>query len=314
MKIYNTLDKTKNWQGVTGGKKLGQKSLLLLFHLTNVTVGYFFLALVVPFYMLFRRKGYLAIYRYFRKHFSYSPLKSFLKTYHNHFIFGQCMLDRFAVYAGKKNFFKMKISGDEHFHKLLESEKGFIIASSHVGNFELSGCLLKQEIKRINVLVFGGETKEIMENRSKLFNSNNICIIPVFDDNISHIFAVKEALSEGEAVSMTCDRNLGSTKCVKSEFLSGNADFPIGAFTLAAHFNVPVIAIFMMKKSVSNYNIYVKPISYEDDGKISKKEKAIRLTHKYVKELDAIVRKYPEQWFNFYEFWKEHSDDTTIKK
>jgi predicted LPLAT superfamily acyltransferase len=295
--------KSQEWQGVTGGKTLGQKALLFLFHFVNVTVGYVFLASVVPFYMLFGRKGYLSIYRYFRKQFCYTPIKAFFKTYQNHFIFGQCMLDRFAVYAGRKNFFQMEITGNEEFYKLLDEEKGFIIATSHVGNFELCGYLLKQNKKRINALVFGGETKEIMENRLKFLNLNNVSIIPVSTD-MSHIFAVNEALSAGEIVSMPCDRNLGSPKCVECDFLSEKADFPIGAFTLAAHFYVPVISIFVMKQSVSNYHVYVKPISLDNSIAVSKREKAELLTRAFVKELEEIVRKYPEQWFNFYNFWK----------
>ena len=294
----------EKWEGVTGGSTLGQKALLFLFHSVNVTVGYVFLALVVPFYMLFRRKGYLSIYKYFRRHFFYSPLKAFLKTYQNHFVFGQCMLDRFAVYAGRKNFFHLKFTGNDEFHRLLDEEKGFIIASSHVGNFELSGYLLKQDKKRINAMVFGGETKEVMENRLKALKMNNISIIPVVDD-MSHIFTVHEVLSAGEIVSMPCDRIFGSAKSVECDFLSGKADFPIGGFTLAASFDVPVVSIFAIKESVSNYHVYVKPLSLDDSIKVSsKREKAELLTRAFAKELETIVRKYPEQWFNFYEFWK----------
>jgi predicted LPLAT superfamily acyltransferase len=294
---------SKKWKGVTGGSMLGQKALLFLFHFVNVTVGYVFLASIVPFYMLFARKGYLSIYRYFRKHFCYPPLKAFFKTYLNHFIFGQCMLDRFAVYAGRKNFFRMKFTGNEEFYRLLDEKKGFIIASSHVGNFELSGYLLKQDKKRINALVFGGETKDVMENRLRLLNVNNISIIPVVND-MSHIFTINDALSAGEIVSMPCDRNFGSAKSVECDFLSGKADFPVGAFTLAAHFDVPVISIFVMKKNVSDYHVYVTPISLADTIKVSKREKAEHLTREFVKELENIIRKYPEQWFNFYNFWK----------
>jgi predicted LPLAT superfamily acyltransferase len=32
--------------------------------------------------------------------------------------------------------------------------------------------------------------------------------------------------------------------------------------------------------------------------------KISNLAKLYVKELENIVKQYPEQWFNFYEFWK----------
>ena len=295
--------KTREWTGVTGGNTLGQKALLFVFHFVNVTVGYVFLALVVPFYMLFARKRYLSIYRYFRKHFACPPLKAFWKTYLNHFIFGQCMLDRFAVYAGRKNFFRLQFTDNETFYRLLDGEKGFIIASSHVGNFELSGYLLRQDKKRINALVFGGETKEVMENRLKALNMNNVSVIPVTDD-MSHVFTINDALSAGEIVSMPCDRIYGSSKSVECDFLSGKACFPVGAFTLAAHFDVPVVSIFVMKESATNYHIFVKPILLDNSTKPSKREKTELLARGFVKELENVVRRYPLQWFNFYGFWK----------
>ena len=295
--------KTQDWKGVTGGSALGQNALLFLFRLANVSVGYVILALVVPFYMLFARKRFLPIYHYFRKHFAYSPAKALLKTYVNHFIFGQCMLDRFAVYAGKKKFINLKTTGNEEFYKLLDEEKGFILASSHIGNFELVGYLLKQDKKRIHALAFAGETKQIMENRNKVFARNNVCLIPVLED-MSHIFAVNEALSAGDIVCMPCDRNLGSAKSITCNFLTAQADFPIGAFMLSSHFEVPIISAFVMKEGFFNYHVYVKPIVLNNTENVSKREKAALLTREFVKELEIIVRKYPEQWFNFFEFWK----------
>lgn len=292
----------KKWNGITGGGKLGQRALLFLFHFANVTVGYFFLAAIVPFYMLFRRKSYRAIFRYFKKHLGYSSFKSFYKTYHNHFIFGQCMLDRFGVFAGRKNFFHINTTGNEMFYKLLDEEKGFIIASAHIGNFELCGYMLKQEKKRINALAFGGETKDVMNNRAKWFALNNINVIPVFED-MTHIITLNEVLENGEIVSVSCDRNFGNGKTVECSFLSGKIEFPVGTFMLAAHYDVPVLSVFVLKESVSNYHVFVKPVTLCNETK-DKRGKAEGLARAFVNEMEGIVRKYPEQWFNFYEFWK----------
>ena len=295
--------KTKEWTGRTGGSRFGQKALLFLFHFHNVTVGYAILALVVPFYMLFARKGYLAIYKYFRQQHRYCRFKAFCKTYQNHFVFGQCMLDRFAIYAGRRNFFKVEITGNEHFYRLLDDNKGFVIASSHIGNFELSGYLLRQDKKRIYGTVYGEEGKELMRKRNAALGLNNIYTVPVAND-MSHIFVLNEALQQGEIVSMPCDRNFGSAKTVECNFLNGKADFPQGGFALAAMFDVPVIAIFVMKASLSKYHVYVRPLFAESYEHLNKQEKISRLAQSFASELENITLKYPEQWFNFYNFWK----------
>ena len=303
---------SREWTGVTHGGSLGLKMVMFVFrHVSaiagrfSVIIGYCILAPVIPFYMLFARKSYLSIYRYFRIHFSYSPLKSFYKTYINHFIFGQCMFDRFAAFVGRRNFFTAKITGKEEFFNLADEEKGFIMASAHVGNFELSGCLFGQDKKHINVLAFGGENEEVMINRMKIFETNNVSIIPVTDD-ISYMLRVKKAFSSGEILAALCDRIYGNTKTIECDFLSGKADFPTGIFALAVYFNVPIISTFVMKNKLTKYNIYIKKISLnksENSENLTKQDKIELLTHKFVEELDNIVKKYPEQWFNFYEFW-----------
>ncbi len=295
--------KSEEWDGVTGGTTLGQKAMKVVLSIFDVRIGYAIMGLVVPFYMLFHHKGYVAIYRYFRRRHGYSPTKSFLKTYRNHFLFGQAMIDRFAVYAGRGRF-SVDNPDNPLFLSMLDTPSGCIVASAHVGNPELSGYLLSQHKKRINCLIYGGEAKEVQKNRIKILERNNIRAIPVADD-LSHIFLINEALTNGEMVSMPCDRTLGSSKSVECNFLSGQADFPIGAFALAQQFESPVLAMFVLKISTSLYRIHVRRIPSPTDG--TKRERIEAMTRAYARELESIVRRYPEQWFNFYTFWKDEN-------
>jgi predicted LPLAT superfamily acyltransferase len=266
------------------------------------------MASVIPFYMLFSRKSYKAIFHYFQEQWGYSGWKSFIKTYQNYFVFGQIILDRFAVFAKKKNFFELEIIGNEHFNRLVNGKKGFIIAGSHIGNFEIAGYLLHSEKKKMNALVFPDETKIVQQNRTGILANNNIRLIPVLND-MSHLFVVNEALQKGEIVSMLCDRNFGSAKSVECDFLNGKADFPIGAFALATHFEVEVLAVFVVKKTNKKYIVYLKPIGIEKtDSPLTKQEKIELYVHAFTKEVEAVVRLYPEQWFNYYEFWNSKSE------
>lgn len=294
--------KEKDWGGVTGGSTFGQKALKILFSLVSVRIGYAILIFIIPFYMLFAHKGYIAIFRYFRRQHGYSPLKSLCKTYKNHYLFGQMLMDRFAVYAGRKNIFEVENPDNDLFLSMLNKPGGFIMAGSHVGNPELCGYLLKQQKKRINSMIFGGEAREVQKNRSEVLENNNVRLIPVTGD-MSHIFIINEALSGGEIVSMPCDRTFGSDKHVECDFLNGKADFPVGAFVLAIQFKVPVLAFFVMKISAVRYRIHVILIPTPDHN-ISKREQISEMTKSFAGKLENIVKRYPEQWFNFYNFWK----------
>ena len=290
----------REWKGVTGGSVFGQKAMKILFSILPVRAGYVILIFIVPFYMLFARKGYLAIYRYFRRQHGYPVMKSFFKTYRNHYLFGQMMFDRFAVYAGQKKFVVDNPDNDL-FLEMVHAQHGCVIAGSHVGNPELCGYLLSQHTKRINSLIFGDEAEEVQKNRMKTLDNNNVRLIPVAAD-MSHIFIINDALKNGEMVSMPCDRAFGSSKTAECDFLNGKADFPVGAFVLGLQFDVPVVALFVLKVSAKRYRIHVIRVPVPKEG--GKREQINRMTRSFVEILEGIVKKYPEQWFNFYNFWK----------
>jgi predicted LPLAT superfamily acyltransferase len=291
----------REWKGVTGGSTLGQKAMKILFSIVHVRVGYFILIFVIPFYMLFAHQGYISIYHYFRRRHRYPVWKSFLKTYRNHYLFGQMILDRFAVYAGQRNF-KLDNPDKDLFLQMIHAPHGCVIAGSHIGNPELCGYLLKQQTKRINSLIFGGETKEVQRNRAEAFRGNNVRLIHVSQD-LSHIFLVNEALSNGEIVSMMCDRTFGSPKTVECDFLNGKADFPIGAYAMALQYQVPVMALFVLKTAASRYRIHLQRVPTPQGG--DKQSQIREMTRSFAKILEKIVRQYPEQWFDFYNFWKD---------
>lgn len=290
------------WKGRTHGGTLGQKGLLFFFRHMGLSFGYAILSIVVVFYMVFNHSGFKSIWFYFRKIHDYGVFKSFIKTYRTHFLFGQALLDKFAVFAGNKNYFQISVSGQELFDEIVNSPKGAIIASSHVGNFEISGCLLHQTKKRINSIIYGGENAVIQQSREKILKENNVFPIPVASD-MSHIFTISNVLKNGEILTIPCDRMYTGNKTLTLSFLGRNAGFPTGAYHLATEFDIPVLTLFVMKESAKNYHVILKRIDNYPSGNLSRKEKVAVLAENYVSELENILKQYPEQWYNFYKFW-----------
>ena len=288
------------WSGKTDGQPWMQRSLIAMFRVLPLWLLYGVMALVVPFYMLFNRKGYRAIYRFFHERLGYSPLKSFGNVYLNHYRFGQIILDRFGVYAGKK--YQFITEGQEIMDELETHPEGLLLLSSHIGNYEIAGYSLKPKKKKFNALVFGGETATVMENRQRLLSQNNMSMILVKED-LSHLFAINAALDNGDIVSMPADRIFGSQKNVECQFFGAKAKFPLGAFAMAIQKNVPVLAVFVMKEGMKKYHAYVKAI--ECNPQSGKREQMAQLAQSYAEQLETIVRCYPTQWFNYFDFWQQ---------
>lgn len=298
MAIMENLDHNQ-WKGKTEGTTWMHQSLIIAFRYLNLRIVYVVMGvLVIPFYMLFAHKGYISMFRFFRQRFGFSSLKSFRYVYLNHYRFGQIILDRFAAYAGKR--FDFEIINYDAFRRLVDDDKGLVMISSHVGNYELAGYSLKADKKRYNALVYSGEAQTVMENRNRILSANNIRMIAVQDD-MSHLFLMSNALSDGEVLSIPGDRIFGSPRCVACDFFGAQAKFPLGPFAIAVQRDVPLLAIFVMKETVRKYKIQICRIEVE--GK-SNRERAVSAAQHFAKLLEETVRQYPEQWFNYYDFWR----------
>ena len=276
------------------------RSLVVLMKVIDRRIIYCFMAIVVPFYMIFHHDSYLATYRFFRQRFHYGRIKSFLKVYANHFRFGQVIIDRYAAYAGKK--FRFELDGNERFMELVHGERGFVQLSSHAGNYEMVGYGLTSTAKKINGLFYGGESKVMMDFRRKILAMHNVNLIEV-DESMSHIFNMNAAIDRGEIVSMTGDRLFGSSKAIKCMFLGKEASFPMGPFALAVQKEVPMLAVFSMRYK-GRYRVYVRDI--EQDESLPIRARMTDMAKKFASELENVVRMYPTQWFNYYDFWKDN--------
>lgn len=293
----------KQWRGKTSGGKFGQKFLLTTLKYVRVTAFYPWLLLIIPFCLLFARKPNRALYRYFHDIRGYNRWKAFRSTARNAHTFGKVVIDKFAIWAGRSDQFTIDLHGGEVIEEAVSSNKGIIIAGSHIGNFELLGACLKQGKKPINAIVFGGESRMLQQSRSDVFGQKNIKLIPVADD-MSHLFAIKNALDAGEIVTILCDRIFGSPKKQTIKFIGHDADFPAGPFRLAALMDIPVFSAFVMKEKGRHYACDIVPIHSTGE---SEKDRMTSLVVNYAKSIEDKLKQYPEQWFNLYDFWNLES-------
>ncbi len=291
----------QEWAGTTYGNAWMHKWLIRMLRHIDVRILYLFVAIfVIPVCLVLNPSRGIA-YRYFRRRIGYGRLKSAWKTYVNHCLFGQVVVDKFAMYAGKK--FDVEVENyNEFLERASREEEGFVQLSAHIGSYEIAGYTLAVEGKSFNALVFAGEKASVMQNRNKMFADTNINMIAIQPD-MSHLFEIDKALTDGGIVSMPADRINGSQKCIEHVFLGAKAKFPLGPFSVATMRGLDVLAVNVMKDSLLGYKIYVTPLAYDKEA--SRQEQIRQLSSAYVAELEKRVWQYPTQWYNYFEFWQE---------
>jgi predicted LPLAT superfamily acyltransferase len=75
----------------------------------------------------------------------------------------------------------------------------------------------------------------------------------------------------------------------------------MGPFSVATVRGLKVLTVHVMKTSTRGYTIYVTPLAYDRDA--PRKQQMQQLLSAYLVELERIVKQYPTQWYNYFEFW-----------
>jgi len=100
---------------------------------------------------------------------------------------------------------------------------------------------------------------------------------------------------------MHADRFVEGAKTITVKFLGADAKFPLGPFILASRFRVPVSFVFAMKESTFHYHFFATEI--KDYLHLDKDIMMQQMLTDFVSYMEEKVKKYPEQWYNYYDFW-----------
>lgn len=288
------------WHGKSSGNRLGYSIFIAVLKQFGLRPAYFLLRLVSGYYFLFAWKSSRHILYFFRKRLGCSFARSIALLYKNYYSFGQSLIDKVAIMSGRADCFSFDFDGEEHLHQLVRLQKGGLLLSSHIGNWEAAGHLLERLNTRINVVMFDGEHQKIRDYLASVTGERNARIIVIKDD-LSHIYAIHEALKNAELVCIHADRFVEGSRTFTTDFLDKPARFPAGPFILAAQFKVPVCYVFAMKEGPTHYHFYSTGIQRYDYG--DKAAAMQQMFADFTTEMEKKVKQYPAQWYNYYDFW-----------
>jgi predicted LPLAT superfamily acyltransferase len=289
------------WQGKSKATPLGYRIFVSILKNFGVQPAYILLRLVAFYYFLSSYKSSKVIFFLFHKKLGYSKINSLIRLYKNYYLFGQSLIDRVVVMADIPNKFTFNFDGEENLREMVAQQKGGLLLSAHTGNWEIAGHLLKRLNTKINIVMFDEEHQKIKQYLDSVTGEKNMHVITI-KNGLSHIYEISDAFKNNELVCMHADRFLDGNKTFDHLFLGSEAKFPVGPFILAAQFKVPVSFTFAMKETNLHYHFSAtKPKEYNNPSKeIFMKE----VLQDFVEEMEKKVKRYPEQWYNYYNFWQ----------
>ena len=287
-----------SWTGKTKGGLLGYQIFVFILNFFGLAFAYFILRIVAFYYLLFSRKSFKVIFHYFRTKFKYNVFTAFRKTYQNHFIFGQTLIDKTVLFSGIKNNFTFHFDGEHHLRKMAEDKTGGILISAHMGNWDIAGNFLNKIENNFNVVMYDEEHQKIKQYMDNVYKNKKVNIIGIKND-LSHIIKINLALGDKEFICIHGDRFIQGSKTFTKSFLGEDAEFPAGPFSIASKFRVPVAFVYAVKEGNYHYHLFCTPPKVYESGS------AEEIIQDYITNLESMTRRYPEQWFNYFDFWKK---------
>lgn len=299
------MSENRKWEGKSRGGLSGHKIFVFILNTFGLGLAYFVLRFVAFYFLVFAKSTKTSL-AYFREIHGYSRWKAWRAAYRNYFIFGQILLDRVALLSGVKTDFSIEHEGQtENLRSLKSTGKGSILLSAHIGNWEIAGQMLEVLDHSFNILMYDNEATQMKDYMNKVMGKKTYKIIAIKNDDMSHLVELHNAFSNNEMVVMHGDRYLPGTPTIEKMFMGKKAKFPVGPFMMAAKFGVPIVLVFAVKESRNHYHFFaLPPIQVKRARGKEELERAIQeVSDRYVQAVENMVRRYPEQWFNFYDFW-----------
>ncbi len=292
-----------SWKGKSRGGVLGTRIFILILKRFNISLAYFVLYFVAFYYLIFTERS--GIRYYFRTILGYPLIKTYWSIYRNYYKFGQVLLDKVAVLAGFSDKFTFNFDGENYLRTSVGENHGGVLIGAHLGNWEIAGQLLERLDTNINIVMFDAEERGIKELLNDVLVKKTVKIIFIKEDSFSYLHEISNALENKEIVAIHGDRFLKGHKYTECLFMGKNAKFPTGPFYLAMKYQVPVFFVNAMKETSTHYHFYSTEAKiYPYPSKLNERNLIVnKMIKDYTNELERILRKYPLQWFNYYNFW-----------
>lgn len=212
-------------------------------------------------------------------------------------------MDRFIHLKEKKH---ISFQNTEVIDRALEKNRGVILISGHLGNWEIGINELAKKGYPVNLVAFQYVNPYLNNMMNQFRLRCKVNIIPT-KGAIKHCEA---ALNRGEAVIMLVDQT-GREDGVEAQFFGRTAPAMWGPANLHLKTSAPIIPYGVRYNSGPNagckihYTISVKePIQFQPTG--NKDDDIKKLAQVYLNEIEKIIRQAPEQWIWFHRRWKKY--------
>lgn len=223
--------------------------------------------------------------------------------------FAATILDRVFLLTRGIDVFEFESEGVDLLEEQLAQGGGMLLIGSHFGSFEVLRALSVQQRRhtKLRIVLDKQQTPALTRLLEELAPDISQGVIDISKGGTSAVLAMSETVRQGGMVGLLADRARTGERNLRVPFLGDPAPFPMTPWHLAAVLDVPVMLCFGVYMGGRRYRLVFEPFS--DAIKLERKNREAQLREiisRYAARLEHYAKTYPDNWFNFHDFWQTH--------
>ena len=260
-------------------------------------------------YALFDRSAITAGMPYVKRRFKGSSyLQRRVHIYKLFISQGRQLIDRYALIS-KRVHFDITLKGYDQLVPLAQdTERGFILLMTHVGNWQIAMTTLK-ELKKTVYLLMRPEDNQALQKELRISSEHGYIKIISPEQYLGGVVEIMNALKGGNVVAMMGDREYGFN-AIDINFFGDKAWFPHSAFSIAASAECPVVVLMSTKTADYKYSVEVAKVINARYADHNKKQDILRdSVQEFAGVLETYLTEHPYQCFIFYDVWNRRQNN-----
>ncbi len=190
--------------------------------------------------------------------------------------------------------------GMENLQAALAGGRGVILVTAHLGNWELGALVLATDQVPMTIVTAEEPSSGLTEWRKKYRERLGIGTITVGADKFAFV-GMMAALRKNECLAMLVDRPPAGSGAPVTLF--GQAtEFSSGPALLQHHTGAAIVPAYVVQMGRAEYRAFIEP-ALETAAASDAAGAVATNTQKIATRFEAVIRRYPDQWFNFVPIW-----------
>jgi KDO2-lipid IV(A) lauroyltransferase len=214
--------------------------------------------------------------------------------------YAQAVTNMYRLHLGLPVPIELRAVGDEILFDLKKQGRGAVLVTGHIGNWQIAPFLMAPKSFAPMTMAMAEESNPQLTAFEQRFRER-LRIVYTTRSLFSGL-ELASILRRGEWVGMQIDRPTAGGN-VWLPFLGAPARFPLGPAMLARATQCPLVPSFITSDGGGQRYVYhVEPpieVARTNDRDADLRQATARLVATY----ERFVRRYPDQWFSFHDFW-----------